>query len=98
MGRRPPRGTPTLAQVKAMMRAILGDAIRSYERLAARRSRTGGQNRRLKELRQWFQSDEVDYVFEFRCICETLGLDTDCVRRRVLSENTPDTDCGDAQQ
>ena len=98
MRRRPPRGTPTLAQVKAMMLAILGDAIRSYDRLAARRNRTGAQNRRLTELGQWFRSDEVDYVFEFRCICETLGLDPDYVRRRVLRENAPDADRGDAQQ
>lgn len=54
------------------------------DRLVRKRQRTGAQNRSLEELREWFLSDEVEHPFSFRVICETLGLDTECLRRGIL--------------
>ena len=77
------------------MLAVLLDAIRTRRRLVLKRHRSGAQNRSLEELRQWFSSDEVEHPFSFRVICETLGLDTDYLRRGILGGTPPDIDRGD---
>ena len=77
---------------------LLGPVLRRVGPLSSplsKRHRSGAQNRSLKELRQWFSSDEVEHPFSFRVICETLGLDTDYLRGGILGGTPPAIDRGD---
>ena len=66
-------GAPPLG-VRALMLAILGDAIRAYLGPA-----TSGQ----KEASFWIADSRQRWVFSFPVVCETLGLEPDAVRRAL---------------
>ena len=59
--------------------AILEDAIQIYC--------MEGAGRRSLQLRReagrWLNSDDRSWCFSFERICEALGLDPDCIRRRL---------------
>jgi len=62
---------------KALMAAILIDAISDLEKFKHDRKR------RFHEAFKWLNNTGSDWVFSFVFICESLGLDPQCVRDRV---------------
>lgn len=60
--------------VKALMLAILEDAIRVY---------LGPVPQRQKEAAQWIADARAHWVFSFSVVCETLGLDPGAMRAAV---------------
>ena len=55
---------------KRLMAAVLKDAIQMYQALAGRP--TPGLRMHLRQLEDWFASEDVVYPFAFRRICEAL--------------------------
>jgi hypothetical protein len=66
---------------KRLMLAVLDDAIAVLAAFA----RSGGRRRRrlAAEVETWIAADDAIWPFSFANICETLGLDADCVRARL---------------
>ena len=67
---------------RALMLAILEDAVRCIERGRRRRHR---HNRQLAEAESWVRCDSRDWPFSFTNICDVLGVDADAVRFRLLT-------------
>ena len=67
---------------KALMFAVLADAIEIYQRYAFSTSR----RRRLlfREVEEWFWKKESDHLFSFPVICEVLGFDPAFLRLGLL--------------
>lgn len=64
----------------ALMCAILAEAVESF--LARHNSRLTSRARRLSaEAEAWLSSDNFDWVFSFRSICEALDLSPHYIRR-----------------
>ena len=63
-----------LTEVKALMYAVLEDAIRCYLSPA---------QRLREEAEHWMESGQRRWVFSFIVICETLGLDPTAARRAL---------------
>jgi hypothetical protein len=63
---------------KRLMAAVLKDAIQMYQALAGRPM--PGLRMHLRQLEDWFASEDVVYPFAFRRICEALSLDPGWVR------------------
>ena len=74
-GGEPRRGAHT--GTKALMMAVLEDAIRDYR---------GGTGRQRIEAEEWVRSDQRG-VFSFVVICETLGLEPVAVRRALAQSD-----------
>ena len=68
-----PRCTPCIG-VKALMLAILEDAIRSYH---------GPIQREREEAALWMADRRNHWVFSFPAVCETLGLEPTAVRKAM---------------
>jgi hypothetical protein len=66
-------GAPFLG-VKALMLAILDDAIRAY---------LGPVEQSREEAARWMADTRARWVFSFPVVCETLGLEPAAVRRAV---------------
>lgn len=67
---------------RALMYAVLKDGIRSfYKNVGATRRKF---KKVLAEAEAWIAEDSWDYPFSFRVICETLGIDAECLRARLL--------------
>lgn len=67
---------------RALMYAVLKDGIRSfYKNVGATRRKF---KKVLAEAEAWISEDSWDYPFSFRVICETLGIDAECLRARLL--------------
>ena len=62
----------------ALMRAVLEDAIKCFQRLAVSDKRRA--QRLAREAEEWFIAKEDDYVFSFVNICAMLGLDPEYIR------------------
>ena len=69
------RATPPWSGMRALMLAVLEDAILNL-RSTVRRHRA--------EAEGWIMSREQHYVFSFAVICETLDLAPSAVRRSVI--------------
>jgi hypothetical protein len=69
---------------RRLMTAVLVHALRSLRQDAERPGR--GAARRLHQDLDWLTSSERTGVFCFERICESLSLDADAVRRRVLEQ------------
>ncbi len=68
---------------RALMYAVLKDGIRSfYKNVGATRRK---YVKICAEAEAWLTEDCWDYPFSFRVICDTLGIDGDCLRERLLS-------------
>jgi len=66
---------------RALMAAVLEDAMRVYRREAARHfARTP---RVLLEVQRWFASRSKAAVFAFERICEELDIDAEYIRRQL---------------
>lgn len=77
---------------KALLMAILEDAVHCYRKYRAARDRAGGQ--RFREAEQWIMEEGDDWLFSFENVCETLGLDPQYIRRgvRELSASPAETE------
>jgi hypothetical protein len=68
---------------KSLMYAVLKDGIRCFYK------HVGSKRRKYRkmsvEAEEWILDDSYDYAFGFRVICDTLGIDADCLRQRLLA-------------
>jgi hypothetical protein len=64
--------------IKRLMLAVLEDAVRCYLTYANSRSRA--QRRLFIEAEGWLMDRKADGAFAFENICETLGIDPNCLR------------------
>ena len=75
---------------RALMLAVLEDAMRCIQRGRRRRHR---QNRQLTEAEAWVRCDSQEWLFSFASICDVCGIDADALRARLLIDVEP-PDCG----
>src|ERR671923_2286086 len=75
------RRTEPAAPEKALMFAVLADAIETYQKYIAAKSSRG--KTLLREVEAWLWNGESDCVFSFLNICEVLRLDPASLRRRL---------------
>ena len=67
---------------KSLMYAVLKDGIRCfYKHVGATRRK---YRKMSAEAEEWLLEDTYDYPFSFRVICDTLGIDADALRSRLL--------------
>jgi hypothetical protein len=68
---------------RALMYAVLKDGIRSFYK------NVGATRRKYKkiyaEAEEWISEDCWEDPFSFRIICDTLGIDADCLRSRLFA-------------
>jgi len=64
--------------IKRLMLAVLEDAVRCYLTYANSRSRA--QRRLFVEAEGWLMDHKADGAFAFDTVCETLGIDPNCLR------------------
>jgi hypothetical protein len=74
------RGEP-LEPEKALLIALLEDAIHEYRKYGRARGREG--QARLHEAADWIMDDDESWIFSFKNVCELLGLDPEYIRRGV---------------
>jgi hypothetical protein len=68
---------------KSLMYAVLKDGIRCfYKHVGATRRK---YRKMSAEAEEWLLEDTYDYPFSFRVICETLSIDADALRARLLT-------------
>lgn len=65
------------------MLAVLQDAIRCFQDYLLARDRK--RERLFREAEEWFNKQESDWLFSFETICEVLGLDSQYIRRGLIS-------------
>ena len=65
---------------RALMLAVLEDALRCIER--ARGRRTFAARRLAADAEAWIRSDRRDWLFSFVNVCAVLGFDADAIRTR----------------
>lgn len=73
------RRSEYLEPEKALLLALLEDAIHCYRKFAAARNRLARQQ--FQEAEQWLMGGGDGWVFSFENVCELLGLDPEYVRR-----------------
>jgi hypothetical protein len=73
----------TLAEPeKALMFAVLAEAVETYQRFAF--SPSPRKQRLFREAKAWFWGEEPGCPFSFRSICEVFGLDPTYLRRGLM--------------
>ena len=75
------RGKPAEPE-KALMFAVLVQAVETYQRFAFSESPRG--QALFHEAKAWFWSDEVNGIFSFRSICDVSGLNPGFLRRGLM--------------
>jgi hypothetical protein len=73
------RRSEYLEPEKALLLAILEDAIHCYRKFAGARSRAGREQ--FREAEQWLMGGGNGWVFAFDHVCDFLGLDPEYIRR-----------------
>lgn len=76
------RRNEPLEPEKALLLALLEDAIHCYRKYATARDQTGKQL--FREADVWIKAGGDGWIFSFETVCELLGLDAQYVRRGVL--------------
>ena len=77
------QGDDGMGPERALMYAVLKDAIRSfYKNVGATRRK---YKKVLLEAEAWLGEDSWDYPFSFLVICETLNIDALCLRTRLFA-------------
>lgn len=76
------RRSEHLEPEKALLAAILEDAVHDYRKY--RRARDPAGKERFHAAEWWMLDDSDDWIFTFRNVCEPLGLDPAYVRRGLL--------------
>jgi hypothetical protein len=64
--------------IKRLMLAVLEDAMRCYQTYTNSRNRA--QRRLFVEAEGWLMDRNADGPFAFESVCETLGIDPNCLR------------------
>jgi hypothetical protein len=67
---------------KALMFAVLAEAVDTYQRFAFSESCRG--QALFREAEAWFWGEESDSLFSFLSICEVFGLDPAFLRRGLM--------------
>ncbi len=68
---------------KSLMYAVLKDGIRCvYKHVGATRRK---YRKMSAEAEEWILEDTYDYPFSFRVICDTLGINADALRDRLMT-------------
>jgi hypothetical protein len=67
--------------VKRLMLAVLSDAVRCFLAYAAARDRTG--RLRFAEAEAWILDHKAEGPFAFVTICESLGIEPNCLREGI---------------
>ena len=75
------RRSEHLAPEKALIAAILEDALHEYRKY--NRSRSPKDKERFREVAGWITHRGNDWIFSFDNVCELLDLDPDYVRRGI---------------
>ncbi|MGH7817655.1 MAG: hypothetical protein ACREOR_09730 [Candidatus Binatia bacterium] len=75
------RRSEYLEPERALLLALLEDAIHCYRKFATARSRSGREQ--FREIEEWLMGGGNGWVFSFDNVCELLGLDPEYVRRGV---------------
>jgi hypothetical protein len=76
-----PRGHAGLEAERRLMLAILEDAVSCYQKYAGA---TGVRARRLfREADEWFQEEDVNWVFSFESICAVLDFEPTYFREHL---------------
>ena len=70
---------------KALLAAILEDAIHDYRKYKKARDREGKE--RFRAAAEWIMESAGDWIFSFNNVCELLNLDPDYVRRAIYARN-----------
>lgn len=73
------RGREQLGPERALVLALLEDAIHCYRQHRRAHDRAGRQ--KFSEAERWIMRQGRDWVFTFDNVCELLGLDPQYVRR-----------------
>jgi len=73
------RRSEYLEPERALLLALLEDAIHCYRKFAAVQNRAGRQQ--FREAEEWIMGGGDGWVFAFDNVCEYLGLDPEYVRR-----------------
>jgi hypothetical protein len=76
------RRSEHLEPEKALLRAILEDAVHCYRKYQAAENRAGRE--RFHEVETWIKGSGNDWIFSFDNVCELLGLDPIYVRQSIL--------------
>jgi hypothetical protein len=77
----PPRRDSLICGEKALMLAVLEDAIRCLE------AHTRSGTRRAREAETWIRANDHDWPFSFVNVCAHLDLDAKRLRAALLSRN-----------
>lgn len=72
-----------MRSVKALMLAVLHDAVRCYQ------DRAHGRAREYAEVRSWLFDRHADGPFAFETICQVLRIDSDYLRRGLRQSSLP---------
>jgi hypothetical protein len=76
------RRSEHLEPERALIVAILDDAVHDYRKYNRARDLEGKE--RFRAAERWVREDRDDWIFTFKNVCELLGLDPDYVRRGLL--------------
>lgn len=74
---------PNSGSVHRLMEAVLDDALNVMRMPVGAVRRTDRRN-----TLDWFADDDTDYVFAFRRICDTLGLDPWMIRAQLAHDGS----------
>ncbi|MGH7810641.1 MAG: hypothetical protein ACREP5_10235 [Candidatus Binatia bacterium] len=73
------RRSEPLEPEKALLLAVLEDAIHCYRKYATARDRVGKEY--FREAEEWIMGGRDGWIFAFENVCDLLGLDPQYVRR-----------------
>lgn len=76
------RRSEHLEPERALIVAILDDAVHDYRKYNRARDLEGKE--RFRAAERWIREDRDDWIFAFKNVCELLGLDPHHVRRGLL--------------
>jgi hypothetical protein len=80
------RRSEYLEPERALLMALLEDAIHCYRKFAAARNRAGREQ--FREAEEWLMGGGDGWVFAFDNVCDFLGLDPEYVRRGLRESAT----------
>jgi len=72
---------------RALLLAMLQDAVHCFRHYSAARDRVG--KRKFYDARSWIMSEGRDWVFAFDNVCECLGFDPQYVRQGIRDGKGP---------
>lgn len=81
------RRSEPLEPEKALLLAVLEDAVHCYRKYATARDRFGKEC--FREAEEWIMGGGDGWIFAFDNVCDLLGLDPQYIRRGVRMSQTP---------